>query len=398
MAKAISKTSWSLQRIVLLLIIASLLVFSGCTKTKNPINPDDTDPVTEVEDEEEEIGEKEEVTEEDKYFGERKEVIAPDFSNSSQGAMEYVVWLINDKLGSDWGSDLILLQREDLNKERRFALCLLFSIGGELQILSENSGEYFKEELFKYLTNEELEEWCDENSDTGVYDYNIVFSAAEVQQKIDDIWGPGVVAVDSWKNQERNLGVFTSATGHVIFSFSPRGYDLSIVFYNIIEAQALKNSEYVVRLQMIAVFEDDDIYDFSSNIHYNWEVAEEIWKADWSFAEATRYLNFKKAGVIEIVVKHTKDGMRLQGRKPENAIVAYEVDVGKWYTVNASGGLRLRRGPGTKYDIISVIPNGSVVFVCGSLKNNNSWYYVSYNDEKKGIRYGGGWVAAQYLK
>lgn len=44
--------------------------------------------------------------------------------------------------------------------------------------------------------------------------------------------------------------------------------------------------------------------------------------------------------------------------------------------VNATGGLNLRKGAGTKYGVICVIPNGSAVTVKSS---SGSWYKVVYN-------------------
>ena len=63
----------------------------------------------------------------------------------------------------------------------------------------------------------------------------------------------------------------------------------------------------------------------------------------------------------------------------------------------ARGGLRLRKGPGTNYDIILTIPNGTYLDCYGFLSGDDTWIYVGYYQEKSDI-YFSGWVHSDYVK
>jgi uncharacterized protein YraI len=72
------------------------------------------------------------------------------------------------------------------------------------------------------------------------------------------------------------------------------------------------------------------------------------------------------------------------------------------YTVNAKGGLRLRKGPGTNYDAVLTIPNNSTVQVIGStlpyclwFNDKSTWAVVEYDNGKKNLY---GWVSTEYLE
>ncbi|MGN0467121.1 MAG: SH3 domain-containing protein [Acutalibacteraceae bacterium] len=61
--------------------------------------------------------------------------------------------------------------------------------------------------------------------------------------------------------------------------------------------------------------------------------------------------------------------------------------------VNASKSLRLRKGPGSSYDVIKLIPNGYPVKVKGYSESAPGWVYVT--DTTYGVS---GWVSSAYLK
>src|SRR5579883_2349021 len=58
-------------------------------------------------------------------------------------------------------------------------------------------------------------------------------------------------------------------------------------------------------------------------------------------------------------------------------------------TVNSSDGVNLRSGPGTSFDVLTVMPNGAQVIVIGATTAGD-WLQVSYNSQL-------GWAAATYL-
>jgi len=71
------------------------------------------------------------------------------------------------------------------------------------------------------------------------------------------------------------------------------------------------------------------------------------------------------------------------------AVVAPQVMNAKQYncTVNSSDGLSLRLGPGTDYEIVTVIPDKTPLI---ELANQNGWIYVDYEGAQ-------GWVFGQYI-
>ena len=60
-------------------------------------------------------------------------------------------------------------------------------------------------------------------------------------------------------------------------------------------------------------------------------------------------------------------------------------------TVKAKGGLRMRTGPGGKYDVIIVIPDNTSIIESGYDNGQYEWIYVKYKDKY-------GWVSSQYLE
>lgn len=61
--------------------------------------------------------------------------------------------------------------------------------------------------------------------------------------------------------------------------------------------------------------------------------------------------------------------------------------------VNTKAGLRLRKGPGSSYDVIRMLSNGYPVTVKGYSSANSGWVYVT--DTTHGVS---GWVSSAYLK
>ena len=66
---------------------------------------------------------------------------------------------------------------------------------------------------------------------------------------------------------------------------------------------------------------------------------------------------------------------------------------GKTMYVNTTDGLRLRKGPGTNYDVIRMISNGYPVVVKGTSSSVSGWVYVT--DTTHGVS---GWVSSAFLK
>lgn len=58
--------------------------------------------------------------------------------------------------------------------------------------------------------------------------------------------------------------------------------------------------------------------------------------------------------------------------------------------IDADGGLRMRGGPGTDYDIIKIIPNNAYAGTAESEETHPDWIYVSYDGES-------GWVSKEFV-
>ena len=378
------KSEQNFSRVLFMLVLVGLLLITGCDKSATPTKPNGGDnAVTDVEEKE-------------------KEVAVNNYEASTQGAIDFVDGLLKKELKGFAGARLLLLKSDNLEQEYNHFLYLFF-LENNLKSLISDSIYDREKEYPKYLTKEEIRTRYEQGD--GDEDYwqedsiDAVFKKTDVQALFDKIWCPGAFNVNSWTDgEDYRAMVFTSKSGYVVTEYPQHGWEFGEIFYKILGAEALNDKEFVVRLQIIEVDEEyGTIDDYDCNIIYHWKVTVKALKGNPSFDEVLSRLKFKKnIGIIEIEVWHTKDGMRLKGRRPENGLIDYNLDINAEYRVSASGGLRIRKGPGTSYDSIVVIPNGSDVYAYGTLKNNKSWYYVIYDDEKKGIHYQG-WVSAQYL-
>lgn len=58
--------------------------------------------------------------------------------------------------------------------------------------------------------------------------------------------------------------------------------------------------------------------------------------------------------------------------------------------IDADGGLRMRGGPGTDYNIIKTIPNNAYAETAESEESHPDWIYVSYDGEN-------GWVSKEFI-
>jgi uncharacterized protein YraI len=66
-----------------------------------------------------------------------------------------------------------------------------------------------------------------------------------------------------------------------------------------------------------------------------------------------------------------------------------------WYKVNARSGLNVRKGPGTKYRVITALANGTHIrTTCAS----SGWVKIYEPVKYRGKHIRGGWVARNYLK
>ena len=61
--------------------------------------------------------------------------------------------------------------------------------------------------------------------------------------------------------------------------------------------------------------------------------------------------------------------------------------------VNAEGGLRVRSGPGTSYEILGSLVNGNPVQVIAA--SENGWYQISYSGAGGATMYG--YVLGDYI-
>lgn len=141
----------------------------------------------------------------------------------------------------------------------------------------------------------------------------------------------------------------------------------------VLRSQPSKESERVLYLSLgadVKVFaEENGYYYVYSNRYgvYGW--------VSKSYTSATRPTSDKTT---------TAQGVVSPDKKYEKPTTKY---------VNTAEGLRLRKGPGSNYDIIKNIPNGYPVKVIGYSSKASGWVYVI--ETTYGVS---GWVSSQYIK
>jgi Uncharacterized protein with a bacterial SH3 domain homologue len=102
----------------------------------------------------------------------------------------------------------------------------------------------------------------------------------------------------------------------------------------------------------------------------------------------------KSTVLSEMVSEAASSAVAESSAKPPIKVVEPQNPITGEYTphatVDAEGGLRLRAGPGTNYEIITVIPNKSEVIEKGYNPDNNEWVYIEYNGQN-------GWASMEFL-
>ena len=400
--KSYQALEYLLLRIIL--VLALLLTLTACKKAPPDVAEPNDDPNIAVVDDFDEL--------------------SNNFPCSEQGAMDYVSWLLDNDLSRDVGAYFFNMSENwSLQQPDYFTFFLLVdSLSERLYDDMEDSSEGYK----KYLTTKDqavfsaylenaFEEWGDAEQLSSIF----IYSLDEIKVKIASIWGKDKIDFSPYYSLGKYDFFFITEKDYLFFLIPVRGFEeANEVLYKTIAAKAAAGSSdrFTVQLQMIIVTHDWDIedienssydygagfsvYDFYNEIaYYELETIKPLDLSKMTLDQFIKVTNFKhNIGVLEVEVFHTDKGMRLAGRKAENKIVPYDYD-NEWggsYTVKASGGLKLRRGPGSNYDVITTISNNATVYVYGTLPKDNGWFFVEYYNESKSIFYVG-WVSKDYL-
>jgi Uncharacterized protein with a bacterial SH3 domain homologue len=281
------------------------------------------------------------------------------------------------------------------------------------------------EDLSEYLSDAELKEFSEKldynisilDWATDYDDFHYIVQDVDDKQKgIDELWGKGRIDI---KDILDNLFVsdgysYLSKNGILINSVGHDPTDDSIrenTYYEIMEINMEGDTAKVCANYIVL-----SAYGYDGQKHLTVDLSDfrtigsRIYEEDWSrryrnasFDEFVSQVGIDKKtlGEYEISIKNTSSGPVLNGFKvvdhknfssdlviPESlpAYIPYRF-------VIPDAGLNLRTGPGTEYDVITLIPQGLIINELGNNGDREDWLFVSCTID--GTEYFG-WVNSEY--
>ena len=266
----------------------------------------------------------------------------------------------------------------------------------------------YDKKIINYLTDNDKKKYSKaiKDCEIGVQLYEI----NEIQNSYDSIWGKNRIDIRKWDVYNYDWTKVTENDYLIMFPPTGFGYEegYECILTKLDDVKELDGgifvvSVYVINIDDSYVVETSDFYsyyflitDYSNNktftFAYDPDDQFDIYDADYD--ECLDHMGLKgKIGVVEFELYPTADGLRLWGVRDNNlndktrpTEFVYEKA-----QVNASGGLRLREGPGTNYKSKLTIKNKQPVVIRGRLPENADWVFIDY--------YGNyGWVSTKYLK
>ena len=281
-------------------------------------------------------------------------------------------------------------------------------------------------DLSDYISDAEVKEYSEmldslRSITSGGTDYKDVYYIVQYvddkQKGIDELWGKGRIDV---KDILDNLFVsdgysYLSKNGVLINSVGHDPTDDSILentYYDIMEINMEGDTAKVYANYIVL-----SAYGYDGQKHLTVDLSDyrtigsRIYEDDWSrryrnasFDEFVSQVGIDKKtlGEYEISIKNTSNGPVLNGFKvvdhknfsndlviPDSlpAYIPYRF-------VIPEAGLNLRTGPDTKYDVITLIPQGLIINELGNNGDREDWLFVSCTID--GTEYFG-WVNSEYV-
>ena len=272
----------------------------------------------------------------------------------------------------------------------------------QLQTLIENiDDDYYMEEQEK-------------DPDKTIFKYQ---NMADMQRDLDEMWGPGRIAVEELvKEWEKDAWTYYTSSGSLLCRYSPESEGYQGVSYMDIYDIYINENRATFRAHAISVSPESYFSEYGYIIdqldsRIIGKTPETRWadtKGEKSLEEVVQELGIDAAnlGSYMFTMVKTADGLHLEliMEDPFRAFgnEALTPDTVLTYAthceINAEVGLNLRAGPGTQYDVLTILPHQLRVSELGYQKDVNwedAWLFVAATVEGKEYF---GWVTREYLR
>jgi len=390
-----------MKKVALLMLIVLVLsmLFSGCgsKSSDNGVISESNRPSQDSADVEDEKDE------------DSNEVIRP---FTEQGVFEYV-----DHVLKIYSRNFVFKDIEEILDDPLYYLAYENLTKDYIVVRYKNLSEYLSDAELKEFSekldyNISILDWATDYDDF----HYIVQDVADKQKGIDELWGKGRIDVkdildnsfvsDGYSYLSKN-GILINSVGHDPTDDSLREntyYDITEI--NMEGDTAKVYANYIV----LSAYGYDGQKHLTVDLSDFRTIGSRIYEDDWSrryrnasFDEFVSQVGIDKKtlGEYEISIKNTSSGPVLNGFKvvdhknfssdlvvPESlpAYIPYRF-------VIPEAGLNLRTGPGTEYDVITLIPQGLIINELGNNGDREGWLFVSCTID--GTEYFG-WVNSEY--
>ena len=391
--------------LLMLVILVMLTLFSGCG-SKSP-----SDDVTSERDR---PSQNTKDTEEDEESEDSSITVRP---FTDQGVYEYIDHVLNT-----YNRDLVLRNLEELLEDRLYYFAYTNLTDDSLVVRYEDLSDYistnelteFSEILDYYIS---IWDWA---RDYDSFYYTVQY-VDDMQKGYDELFGKGSIDIGDMLEEllAGDENIYLSKDGVLIVANSYDPTDdktRANTYYQITEINmegdtAKVYANYIVLGMASNYNQYGRIFDRTDYRSIGVYVDENDWSVkyrDYSFDEMISQMGIDKKtlGEFEFSIKKTSGGPALDGieiidHKPNNFLSNLVVPdsllvflAGR--IVLPEAGLNLRTGPGTNYDVITLLPRGSII---NELVNNGDpegWLFVSCTID--GTEYFG-WVSGdrEYL-
>ena len=246
------------------------------------------------------------------------------------------------------------------------------------------------------LTAQEFDELM-ENQDFWGMEFNYAYYKDDINKVFDNVFGANRLNVRKWVHQFVMSGI-TESSEYIIVDTIPEPRNTIVnQLYRITDVTQVDGLHHVT-LKVLICEPEEGALDGSKFRDYAYKTKwtkKNVYKGN-SFDEALSYYGVDESqlGTMVFAIKETEAGLRIEGLVEESDVVLSDT-FGYFFHGNVVGtgssGLRLRKGPTTNDEIITVIPEGAEVIEVGYNYGNSDWLFVVYKKQY-------GWVSAEYLE
>ena len=246
------------------------------------------------------------------------------------------------------------------------------------------------------LTAEEFAE-LEELVDFWGMDFEFAYNKDEINSVFEKVYGAKKIDVHRWTHGFV-MGGITESSQYIIVDIPQQSRQtFRNQLYKITDVKEV-DGLYYISMKVLLCEPDYGALDGSKFRDHTYEsgwLKNKVYTGS-SFDDAVTYygVDESKLGTMTFAIKDTESGFRIDGLIEESEHVLPDT-FGYFFHGNVTGtgkgGLRLRQGPATSYEIITVIPEGAEVVEIGYNFGNTDWLFVTYKEHS-------GWVAAEFLE